>query len=251
MSRAATTVAHKALPTKARRYAVIRGGASRAAETLDLFRPDEPHPSELLAARPAYKTTWGAMYEGDGAKLLAALPDQSVDLVVTSPPYALQFKKEYGNVDKDGYVEWLRPFGREIHRVLKGSGSFVLNIGGSYNAGAPTRSLYQSDAVRRAGLPPRPRVLLVQPRETAQPGRMGQRPTHAHQGFRRVRVLALEGTDPEGRQPKSPGRVQPRYATAARQGIPREGAAERAQDHEQVHRQRRLDPFKHDRARQQ
>jgi len=35
---------------------------------------------------------------------------------VTPPPYALHFKKEYGNVDKDGYVEWLRPFGREIYR---------------------------------------------------------------------------------------------------------------------------------------
>jgi site-specific DNA-methyltransferase (cytosine-N4-specific) len=54
----------------------------------------------------------------------------------------LHFKKEYGNVDKDGYVDWFRPFGREIHRVLKNTGSFVLNLGGSYNAGIPTRSLY-------------------------------------------------------------------------------------------------------------
>lgn len=82
------------------------------------------------------------MYEGDATRLLAALPDESLDLVVTSPPYALHFKKEYGNVDKDGYVDWFRPFGREIHRTLKPSGSFVLNIGGSYNAGTPTRSLY-------------------------------------------------------------------------------------------------------------
>jgi len=82
------------------------------------------------------------MYEGDATTLLASLPDESLDLVVTSPPYALHFKKEYGNVDKDAYVEWFRPFGSEILRILKPTGSFVLNIGGSYNAGAPTRSLY-------------------------------------------------------------------------------------------------------------
>jgi DNA modification methylase len=110
--------------------------------SLDLFRPDEPHPASLLSSRAAYKTAWGAMYEGDAAALLRKLPDEALDLVVTSPPYALHFKKEYGNADKDGYVEWMRPFAREIHRVLKPRGSFVLNIGGSYNAGAPTRSLY-------------------------------------------------------------------------------------------------------------
>jgi len=82
------------------------------------------------------------MYVGDAIDLLGSLPNESLDLVVTSPPYALHFKKEYGNVDKDGYVEWFRPFGRDIHRVLKPGGSFVLNIGGSYNAGSPTRSLY-------------------------------------------------------------------------------------------------------------
>ncbi len=87
------------------------------------------------------------MFEGDALRLLAKLPDRTVDLVVTSPPYALHFKKEYGNVDKSKYVEWLRPFGREILRVLKPEGSFVLNIGGSYNAGAPTRSLYQFRAL--------------------------------------------------------------------------------------------------------
>jgi site-specific DNA-methyltransferase (cytosine-N4-specific) len=70
------------------------------------------------------------------------LPSGAVKAVVTSPPYALHFKKEYGNVDKDGYVAWFLPFAREIKRVLAEDGSFVLNIGGSYNPGSPTRSLY-------------------------------------------------------------------------------------------------------------
>lgn len=96
---------------------------------------------------PAYKTNWGAAYLGDSLLLLRKVPDNSVDLVLTSPPYALEFKKEYGNVAKAEYVEWLEPFGREIFRILKPEGSFVLNIGGSYNPGAPTRSLYHFKAL--------------------------------------------------------------------------------------------------------
>jgi site-specific DNA-methyltransferase (cytosine-N4-specific) len=74
--------------------------------------------------------------------LLAKIPDASVNLVFTSPPYALHFKKEYGNVDKAEYVKWFLEFAKQIWRVLKDDGSFVLNVGGSYNAGTPTRSLY-------------------------------------------------------------------------------------------------------------
>ena len=63
-------------------------------------------------------------------------------LVFTSPPYALHFKKAYGNVSKADYVEWFLTFAKEIKRVLTDDGSFVLNIGGSYNPKEPTRSLY-------------------------------------------------------------------------------------------------------------
>lgn len=89
-----------------------------------------------------YKTPYGAAFVGDSASLMAQLPAANVDLVVTSPPYALHFEKEYGNVTKDEYVEWFLPFAREIKRILKPTGSFVLNIGGSYNEASPTRSLY-------------------------------------------------------------------------------------------------------------
>jgi DNA modification methylase len=91
---------------------------------------------------PAYTTALGAAFVGDAVELLRAMPTGSVDLVLTSPPYALEFQKEYGNASKADYVEWIRPFGQEIRRVLKDDGSFVLNIGGSYNPGHPTRSLY-------------------------------------------------------------------------------------------------------------
>ena len=91
---------------------------------------------------PRYTTAHGAAYVADSRKLLAAMPESSVDLVVTSPPYALHFKKEYGNVEKRDYVDWFLPFAREIHRALKPDASFILNIGGSFNPGTPTRSLY-------------------------------------------------------------------------------------------------------------
>ena len=101
------------------------------------------HPRELLRRQdPLYATAWGAAYVGDSLELMKAVPPASVQAVITSPPYALHFQKEYGNVDKEDYVEWFLPFAREIKRVLTDDGSFILNIGGSYNPGVPTRSLY-------------------------------------------------------------------------------------------------------------
>lgn len=93
-------------------------------------------------AEPFYVTDLGIALLGDSLELLKNLPDGSVNLVLTSPPYALHFKKEYGNAEKHQYVDWFLPFAREIQRVLTDDGSFVLNIGGSYNKGTPTRSIY-------------------------------------------------------------------------------------------------------------
>ncbi|MBW4093069.1 MAG: site-specific DNA-methyltransferase [Proteobacteria bacterium] len=92
--------------------------------------------------RPAYTTSGGAAFLADALHVLRKLPDQSVNAVITSPPYALHFKKEYGNASKTDYVAWMLPFAKEIRRVLTDDGSFILNIGGSYNPGTPTRSLY-------------------------------------------------------------------------------------------------------------
>lgn len=91
---------------------------------------------------PMYTTAFGEAHVGDSLELMRAMPEESVNLVVTSPPYALEFKKSYGNVSKTEYVEWFLQFAREIYRILKPDGSFVLNIGGSWNKGTPTRSLY-------------------------------------------------------------------------------------------------------------
>ncbi|MGA2250377.1 DNA-methyltransferase [Terracidiphilus sp.] len=100
------------------------------------------HPASLVNQDPYFTSRLGAAYCGDSLDLLRALPSESINLVVTSPPYALHFKKEYGNEHKDRYVEWFLPFAKEILRILTDDGSFVLNIGGSYNKGTPTRSIY-------------------------------------------------------------------------------------------------------------
>jgi site-specific DNA-methyltransferase (cytosine-N4-specific) len=95
-----------------------------------------------IEEKALYKTELGAMYCADSLSLMKNLPDGSIDLVVTSPPYALHFKKEYGNADQKDYVQWLLPFAAEIKRVMKPTGSFVLNLGGAWQPGAPVRSLY-------------------------------------------------------------------------------------------------------------
>ena len=65
---------------------------------------------------------------GDCRLELLAIPDGSVDLVFTSPPYADQRKNSYGGIAPDEYVEWFLPVSEQLLRVLKPTGSFVLNI---------------------------------------------------------------------------------------------------------------------------
>ena len=68
------------------------------------------------------------IYNADCLDCLATLPDESVDLIVTSPPYADKRKRSYRGVPTDKYVEWFLPISDELYRVLRPDGSFVLNI---------------------------------------------------------------------------------------------------------------------------
>jgi len=100
---------------------------------------------------PYFSTSRGAAFNVDSMLILKALPSASVDLVLTSPPFALTRKKEYGNEPLERYLEWFTPFCLEIKRVLKPTGSFVLDIGGAWIPGAPVRSIYHFElAVRLA-----------------------------------------------------------------------------------------------------
>ena len=93
-------------------------------------------------ARIFHKTKVGRVLLGNALDVLQNEKSGSVDLIMTSPPFGLVRKKEYGNVDADQYVEWFRPFAKEFKRILKKNGSFVLDIGGAWNRGQPTRHLY-------------------------------------------------------------------------------------------------------------
>lgn len=89
---------------------------------------------------------------GDCKDILKSTPDNSIDLIFTSPPYADQRKKTYGGVHPSKYVEWFLPISSELLRVLKPTGTFVLNIKEKVNNGE--RSTYVIELImemRRQG----------------------------------------------------------------------------------------------------
>jgi len=95
------------------------------------YRPSETPESDGYAAtsHPQEKHPWpDHIYQGDCRDILAKFDAETIDLVVTSPPYADQRKKTYGGVSPDEYVDWFLPISAELYRVVKPDGSFVLNI---------------------------------------------------------------------------------------------------------------------------
>jgi len=90
-----------------------------------------------------FATSFGKIIQKDSLEFMTQeMADESVDLIFTSPPFALLRKKDYGNVEEHEYVEWFEQFAVQFHRILKPSGSLVIDIGGSWIPGQPTRSLY-------------------------------------------------------------------------------------------------------------
>jgi len=96
-----------------------------------------------------YTTPLGRAYLGDSLAFLPQVDSGSVDLILTSPPFALKRKKQYGNEDEDKYVDWFMGFAGHLHRILKPEGSFVLDLGGAYMPGFPVRSIYQFELLVR------------------------------------------------------------------------------------------------------
>lgn len=114
-------------------------------------RKDLPEPeSDAPEPRPALVRDMGTLYHGNSAVLMMqTLEPESVDLIMTSPPFGLVKEKAYGNRDADEYVDWFEQFARGFQRVLKETGSLVIDIGGAWQKGQPVRSLYHFELVIR------------------------------------------------------------------------------------------------------
>jgi site-specific DNA-methyltransferase (cytosine-N4-specific) len=105
--------------------------------------PKIPSKRDFGVLTEAHKTKLGEIYQGDSlAWLHGKAKPGSVNLIMTSPPFGLVRKKSYGNEDAEAYCEWFRPFAEGFQRVLRDDGSLVIDIGGAWKPGTPTRSLY-------------------------------------------------------------------------------------------------------------
>src|SRR5436305_11035952 len=115
----------------------------RRAEPADRDKPEEPVERQRVDPVLAYSTSLGEMWHGDCLDVLAELEDDSVQLLLTSPPFALVRKKDYGNVPEHEYIEWFLEYAREFKRVIRKDGSIVIDLGGAWMPGQPTKSIYQ------------------------------------------------------------------------------------------------------------
>jgi DNA modification methylase len=96
-----------------------------------------------LKTTPYYSQALGAMYLGDSLEIVKYIQSDSINLILTSPPFPLVRKKEYGNESSEKYIDWFLPFAHEFKRILTENGSLVLDLGGAYLPGNPVRSIYQ------------------------------------------------------------------------------------------------------------
>lgn len=105
--------------------------------------------NKKAALIPYYETNFGQAYLGDSLELMKQLPDGSINLILTSPPFALTRQKEYGNKQEQHYIDWFMQFSKEFYRLLTDNGSLVIDLGGAYLPGRPVRSIYQYELLVR------------------------------------------------------------------------------------------------------
>lgn len=114
--------------------------AAADAEKSKVTKIDVTKLRELIES---HVTDLGTIYQGNSLVYMHSRAEpNSVNLILTSPPFGLVRKKSYGNEDADAYCDWFRPFAEGFKRVLADDGSLVIDVGGAWKSGTPTRSLY-------------------------------------------------------------------------------------------------------------
>ena len=113
-------------------------------------------------------------------------------------------KKDYGNVEADEYGDWFKRFAAGFHRILKRNGSLVIDIGGAWNKGYPTRSLYHFKLLimllRGVQVSLGTGFLLVESVQAPHTRGMGHSAPSSRQGRREHRMVAVQDTVAEGQQ---------------------------------------------------
>jgi len=102
-----------------------------------------------ISYTPLYNTDFGQAFNGDSLEVMQSIPDNSINLILTSPPFALTRQKEYGNKLEQYYIDWFMQFSKHFYRLLTKDGSLVIDLGGAYLPGHPTRSIYQYELLVR------------------------------------------------------------------------------------------------------
>jgi site-specific DNA-methyltransferase (cytosine-N4-specific) len=118
------------------------GKAGKLKPKLDRLRATPPAASRKFTS--AYSTNLGHAYQGDSLAVLPHLIGKGVrvKLIVTSPPFALVRKKDYGNEDAESYLRWFEQFTPLFKQILTPDGSIVIDIGGAWVKGLPVKSTY-------------------------------------------------------------------------------------------------------------
>ena len=142
---------------------------------------------------------------------------------MTSPPFGLVRKKDYGNVDADEYVDWFRPFAAAFHRVMKGDASLVIDIGGAWNKGYPTRNLYHFKLLimlcEEVGFHLAQDFYWWNPSKLPTPAEWVTVRRIRVKGRDQYRMVAIEDTLAESEQSQGPPTLQPQHAGVAGQGL--------------------------------
>jgi site-specific DNA-methyltransferase (cytosine-N4-specific) len=106
--------------------------------------------NKYVVMRASYSTNKGLCFNEDSLLLAKNIKDNSINLILTSPPFALTSPKEYGNKVEEDYVEWFIKFLYEFKRIITKDGSIVIDFGSAYLPGNPIKSVYQYEILLRA-----------------------------------------------------------------------------------------------------